>query len=104
MNKKSITLRLDATSKIILLILGAGVWFMAIKPLTPSSLYAENQGSGLSERFAPPPWNSLGQNQIMIDQGLKELQSRYGYSRLEAYAHFICWELSAIERRGVGSN
>jgi len=41
MNKKTITLKLDATSKIILLILGAGVWFMALKPLGPSSALAQ---------------------------------------------------------------
>jgi len=40
MNKKTITLKLDATSKIILLILGAGVWFMALKALGPTPALA----------------------------------------------------------------
>ena len=41
MNKKSITLRLDITSKFILLILGAGVWFMALKPVVTPEAHAE---------------------------------------------------------------
>ena len=103
MNKKSTTLRLDPVSKIILLILGAGVWFMALKPIASNSAHAQVNLGNDSERFAPAPWNSLGQNQMLIDRGLETLKRQYGYSRLEAYAHFICWELSAIERRGAGS-
>jgi hypothetical protein len=134
MRKKIITLRLDAASKIILLVLGAGVWFMALRPIGSSSANcAETDIAGdpvisgpfapanfgstsinssksvnlvqaTDSRFAPAPWNSLGQNQMMIERGLADLVRTYGYSRLEAYAHYICWELSAIERRGIGSN
>jgi hypothetical protein len=42
MNKKSITLRLDTVSKIILFILGAGVWFVALKPIGSSEVNAES--------------------------------------------------------------
>jgi hypothetical protein len=42
MNKKSFTLRLDAVSKIILLILGAGIWFVALKPIGSSVVNAES--------------------------------------------------------------
>ena len=42
MNKKTITLKLDICSKILLLVLGAGVWLMALKPvLGPSQALAE---------------------------------------------------------------
>jgi hypothetical protein len=53
MNKKLITLKLDVTSKIILLILGAGVWFMALKPLGPSPAMAEVGPDGLGPDGLP---------------------------------------------------
>jgi len=43
MHKKSITLRLDAVSKTILLILGAGVWLMALRPLGVSTVHAQDK-------------------------------------------------------------
>ena len=45
MKKKTITLKLDSASKIILLILGAGVWVMALKPIG----YSEAQAAGSEE-------------------------------------------------------
>lgn len=42
MNKKTITLRLDGTSKLILLLIGAGLWAFALKPLGPNNSYADN--------------------------------------------------------------
>ena len=48
MNKKTITLRIDPITKLILLILGAGVWVMALKPLTNSTAYAELDSYDLS--------------------------------------------------------
>ena len=48
MNKKTITLRIDPITKLILLILGAGVWVMALKPLTNSTAYAELSSYDLS--------------------------------------------------------
>jgi hypothetical protein len=42
MNKKTITLRIDGTSKIIILLLGAGLWAFALKPLGPNNSYAQN--------------------------------------------------------------
>jgi len=42
MNKK-ITLRLDSTSKLLLVILAMGVWCLALKPITSSSLSAQTQ-------------------------------------------------------------
>ena len=48
MNKKTITLRIDPITKLILLILGAGVWVMALKPITNSTAYAELSSYDLS--------------------------------------------------------
>ena len=41
MNKKTITLRLDWTSKTILFLLCIGIWLVAIEPLSPSQANAE---------------------------------------------------------------
>ena len=48
MNKKTITLRIDPISKLIMLILGTGVWVMALKPITNSTAHAELSSFDLS--------------------------------------------------------
>ena len=69
---------------------------------TQSSSQSYNEGGNRSlnlERIAPPPWNTLGANQMLIDSELPHLMRDYGYTRMEAYCHFILWELTALERR-----
>jgi len=152
--KKKITLQIDLGSKLLIGFVGAGLWIIALKPITntsqaqssdwdteqrerkeqyekqdkessfgrtgifnsaASSRKSENYdrpahtgsqsyntvGSRSSnvERIAPPPWNSLGSNQMLIESELPNLMRDYGYSRMEAYCHFILWEVSALERR-----
>lgn len=100
MNKK-ITLRLDLASKTLIALLAAALWFNALKPLAiPSQANAQSRSP---EQFAPPLWNSLGNNQMLLQQELPDLVSRHGYTKDQAYLHCILWELSALERRGVGS-
>ncbi len=45
MNKKTITLRIDPISKLIMLIPGTGVWVIALKPLGASEVRAAGQES-----------------------------------------------------------
>jgi hypothetical protein len=64
MNKKTITLRLDPLSKIILLILGAGVWFMALKPIGSSEVNAESnqvakENTQIRRSYLPPELDYL---------------------------------------------
>ena len=100
MNKK-ITLRLDLTSKTLIALLAAALWCNTLKPFTISS-EANAQSVVAPWRFAPPPWNTLGRNQMLCYEELPKLMKDYDYTRDQAYLHCILWEISAIERRGIG--
>ena len=83
MNKKTITLRLDPLSKIILLILGAGVWFIALKPIGSSEVNAESnqvakENTQIRRSYLPPDSESFHQLVTLstsINRELKNISS-----------------------------
>jgi len=79
--KKTITLRIDPISKLIMLILGTGVWVMALKPLTSSTAYAELSSYDLSGIESKIGWVETALNNINssledIDRSIKNIPSR----------------------------
>ena len=82
MNKKTITLRIDPISKLIMLILGTGVWVMALKPITNSTAHAELSSYDLSNIESKIGWvetalqsikSSLGNTNLILDDSNSKL-------------------------------
>lgn len=113
MNKKSITLRLDWTSKTILLLLCIGIWLVAIEPLSPSQVNAETITSGElnnTEKLLVEICNHLNTIKNDLSLQLKNISAEQGniqkdlndiYNRDHAATESILLRIDEITRNQV---